>query len=360
MSSFDRHLNRMNYGLSIVQSIEFARVREVLKAKQWEFKSQGKGNRVHKASPINDEEIDTLWQSKQFGSSTPESILDTLWFFNTVHFGLRGSHEHRHMLWGDVTLKTDSTGHEYLQFEERQTKTRQGENPKDIREVTPKMFANREMPERCPIEVYKVYASKRPQDLSQISDPFYLATHTNQSSMKEGEQWFKRQPVGVNKLSNMMQRIASAAGIEGDKKFTNHSARKHLVQKLSENNVPANQIMQITGHRNIQSVNNYSHIDEKQHKNISKILSTPSSEMPGSSCTVMNMQQNNSLVQNTSACKSTSSSVSIYGGVHTLFAGNIHGGNFAINVHSNAATTTTSDNSTAIKRHRVLVDSDGE
>ena len=83
----------MSYGLSIVQSIEFARVREVLKAKQRELKSQGKGNRVHKASLINDEEIDTLWQSKQFGSSTPESILNILSFFNTVHFGLsRGSH----------------------------------------------------------------------------------------------------------------------------------------------------------------------------------------------------------------------------------------------------------------------------
>jgi hypothetical protein len=40
----------------------------------------------------------------------------------------------------------------------------------------------------------------------------------------------------------------TAAGIIGNKKLTNHSTRKHLVQKLSENNVPADQIMQITGH----------------------------------------------------------------------------------------------------------------
>ena len=48
-----------------------------------------------------------------------------------------------------------------------------------------------------------------------------------------------------------MKRMTSAAGISQAKRLTKHSARKHLVQKLSYNNIPANQIMQITGHRNI-------------------------------------------------------------------------------------------------------------
>lgn len=56
-----------------------------------------------------------------------------------MHFGLRGRHEHEQMLWGDIDLKTDSTGTEYLEFNERATKTRNGTG--DIRPFPPKMFA---------------------------------------------------------------------------------------------------------------------------------------------------------------------------------------------------------------------------
>lgn len=56
-----------------------------------------------------------------------------------MHFGLRGRHEHEQMLWGDIDLKTDSTGTEYLEFNERATKTRNGTG--DIRLFLPRMFA---------------------------------------------------------------------------------------------------------------------------------------------------------------------------------------------------------------------------
>ena len=37
--------------------------------------------------------------------------------------------------------------------------------------------------------------------------------------------------------------------------------------------IKSNQIMQVTGHKNIQLINNYSSINENQHKSISRILS---------------------------------------------------------------------------------------
>jgi len=45
------------------------------------------------------------------------------------------------MAWGDIELKTDTNGIEYLEFNERQSKTRTGVNPRDVRHVTPKMWA---------------------------------------------------------------------------------------------------------------------------------------------------------------------------------------------------------------------------
>ena len=60
-------------------------------------------------------------------------------------------------------------------------------------------------------------------------------------------------------------------GISGK---TNHSGRKTLVQKLQDSGVPLNQIIQITRHKNLESVNNHSSLREKQMESISRILSS--------------------------------------------------------------------------------------
>ncbi len=264
-------LRRHNYGQYIANGPTFAQVREAIKSKQKQLKRDGKGNMPNKSDAVSDEELEIMWQNGQLGGSTPDSILQTLWFYNTVHFGLRGSAEHRDMCWGDVELKSDGNKKEYLEFNERQTKTRTGENPRDIRAVKPKLFANLENPDRCPVNIYKVYAQKRPQGYSEASHPFYIASTTKHLPSRT-ETWFKRNPVGVNKLQSMMSRMVTSAGITTDKHLTNHSARKYLIQKLNDNEVPANHIMQISGHKNIASINNYSHLNQHQHQNISRIL----------------------------------------------------------------------------------------
>ena len=52
---------------------------------------------------------------------------------------------------------------------------------------------------------------------------------------------------------------------------------KNTVQKLQDNDVQPNQIIQITGHKNLQSINNYSSQRERQMENISNILSSTAS-----------------------------------------------------------------------------------
>ena len=74
----------------------------------------------------------------------PQSIINSMWLNMTMHFGLRGRQEHTQMLWGDVQLNTDESGREYLEFNERMTKTRPG-NSKDVRPFQPKMFATGEL-----------------------------------------------------------------------------------------------------------------------------------------------------------------------------------------------------------------------
>jgi hypothetical protein len=53
----------------------------------------------------------------------PEALLNTVWLNNTLHFGMRGRKEHVDMLFGDVKMMTTPTGEQYLEYNERLTKT---------------------------------------------------------------------------------------------------------------------------------------------------------------------------------------------------------------------------------------------
>ena len=69
-----------------------------------------------------------------------------------------------------------------------------------------------------------------------------------------------------------MKTMAEKAGVDA-KHLTNHRGRKRMIQKLNDEGVPPTHIMQISGHKNVQSLNNYSTLSERQQKNISNILS---------------------------------------------------------------------------------------
>lgn len=339
MCSFDRKLRNLGYEWSLVHGNEFAKLRNVVKTKVRELKTFGKGNLPRTSKPITDEEIEILWQHNQFGNHTPNSIINTLWFNNTIHFGLRGSDEHRNMSWGDVKLCEDCTGLEYLEFVKRRPKTRPGENPGAMQAVKQKMSSYMSIPDRCPVNTFKLYASKRPTDYCNPEDPFYIAsTHTNQNNLGPNGQWFKRQPIGINKLNGLMKTMVKAAGLPEDKKLSNRSARKHHEQKLGVNNSPPTQIMQITGHHNLQSVNNYNQINEVQHNQISQVLSSPSpiTKLPR---ILPKPPSTHSPVQN--AATKSQSVLNLQGRFHTLLAGaNISGGTF--NIHSHQVPSATS------------------
>ncbi len=107
--------------------------------------------------------------------------------------------------------------------------------------------------------------------------PLYIGVNHASASKADlpGVKLFKPQPMGVNKLNSLMKECAHAtAEIGKDKRITNHSARKTLIQKLQYNNIPPTQIVQITGHKHLQSVNNYSSLREQQQQDISSILSS--------------------------------------------------------------------------------------
>ena len=130
--------------------------------------------------------------------------------------------------------------------------------------IEPRMYANNDAIsiDRDPMHIYKMYKEKRPSSMLEPDLSLHLFVNyfrTESHASVEGKNWFKAQPMGVNKLTNIIKDMTQAAGISGK---TNHSGRKIYVQKLQDSGVPPNQIIQITGHKNLQSVNKYSSLPE--------------------------------------------------------------------------------------------------
>ena len=54
-----------------------------------------------------------------------------------------------------------------------------------------------------------------------------------------------------------MKTMANKAGLDKKRQLTNHSTMKTMIQKLNDSNVLPTHIMQLSGHRNVQTENNY-------------------------------------------------------------------------------------------------------
>ncbi len=52
-----------------------------------------------------------------------------------------------------------------------------------------------------------------------------------------------------------MKRIASEGALKG--KETNHSVQKPMITSLASSNIPGMHMVQLSGHRNVQSLNSY-------------------------------------------------------------------------------------------------------
>ena len=65
--------------------------------------------------------------------------------------------------------------------------------------------------------------------------------------------------------------MAEKAGLGPNVK--NHSGRKTMIQALTNSNIPVTDVIQLLGHKNLQSVTNYSVVPEKQQIKMSHTLS---------------------------------------------------------------------------------------
>ena len=269
LRSFDRLLREKGKHYSILTDRQFAKAREALSCKRKQLRRAGKGQKPNKALGLSETQIQKLWDEKQLGCHTPQSLLRTVWFNNTMFFGWRARDEHHRVKYGDIKIKCEDgpEGREYVEWIiERGSKTRTGE-PEFVpdRTFNPKMFAT-DGP-RCPVKIFKEYLARRPPEMASADSPLYLASIVKPSS----HIWFKKQPLGKNSLGSFMKSMSEAAGLSG--KHTNRSVRGTMISTLRKENVEPLNIIALAGQRNLKSLDSYSSTSTKQQKDMSLKLS---------------------------------------------------------------------------------------
>ncbi|VDI45169.1 Hypothetical predicted protein [Mytilus galloprovincialis] len=80
MCTYDRILRSDNYGYEISKSVEFAKTRDVLNAKQIPLNKMGKGNGEKRAETLTYDDIEAMFRTGQLGLSNPTTLLHTLCF----------------------------------------------------------------------------------------------------------------------------------------------------------------------------------------------------------------------------------------------------------------------------------------
>ena len=300
--SFGRHLRDLGKPYCLFNDKEFAQSRATLESKRKQLRQKGKGRRPNKALGLSEEEMEKLWSTNQLGDHCPEALIRTVWLNNTMHFGWRARDEHRRVLVGDLEVRRDE-GEEALEYviwhTERGSKTRNGGSEfGPERYFNPRMYATGG--ERCPVKFFKTYLARRPVEMRKPDDPFYLAVKKPTNNI-----WFKKQPLGVHSLGNFMKTMAAAANLDG--KHTNHSARRTMISTLRHQNVDPLDISQLSGHKNLKSIDSYSAVSEDQQKKMSLLISQRSNGREAMKPVALNTNQP---PRNTSQCSTTSTSLS--------------------------------------------------
>ena len=206
------------------------------------------GIHTKRAEILSEDDEGKLWIAGELGSSNPVQLMQTMFDYNGLHFGLRGGDEHRSLSVSQFTIKRPEGELPYIEFAEKIGKTFKGGLAQ--RKATPnikRFYANVDQPDRCHVQLFTKFLEVRPKN----TDVFYLQPIRK---IKQ-DVWYSSQPIGHNPLRQMLSKMCQRAGVEGHK--TNHSLRATLATRLHQANVGEQIAMEMTGHRSVEGIRAY-------------------------------------------------------------------------------------------------------
>ncbi|XP_067657119.1 uncharacterized protein [Haliotis asinina] len=192
----DKFLRDGGYPYSVLRDQQFHSSREYLKKKLNDSVATCGTNTVSEC------DIESMFQMQLLGPHNAESLTNTMWFLNSKFFILKHPVEHQNLKWGDINLRMDDNGQEYL---ERSVGGR----------YILKVYSKPAKPDRCYVNFYKQYRALRPKIALDREYSFYL--RVDESDDKNC--WFMPEPVHLGTLTCIWKKILIAAHLPGNKRI---------------------------------------------------------------------------------------------------------------------------------------------
>jgi hypothetical protein len=142
---------------------------------------------------------------------------------------------------------------------------------------------------RCPVASYEKYMSKLHPGLDR------LWCYPKESFHADEPCWYTSKPVGVNTLMKFLPRLSEKCNLS--RIYKNHSLRATGATVLHQSNHSPTEIMAVTGHKSVSSLQVYQHTSSKQKLVMGHTLAESISASGPSTSTSSSMQLQKSTTQ---------------------------------------------------------------
>ena len=158
-----------------------------------ELRSEGIGSDSKHHDPISKQEVNTLWESRVLGTTTPNQLLNAVFFTVGLYCCLRGGEEHRSLTFSSFVRTSDPDLRTYT---ERASKNRQGVFlDANLDQKTVSIYVISAAGERCPVFILDLYFLKVPEEALTANTAFYLRP-LKMPSENAMQPWFSNQVIG--------------------------------------------------------------------------------------------------------------------------------------------------------------------
>ncbi|PKB94213.1 hypothetical protein RhiirA5_480069 [Rhizophagus irregularis] len=255
MFAINRHLNNksvLSKPINIMDKDQYYKLWQILNGKVKSLVSQGRGER-NGADGFTEDDLLQILDHPAMSGNDPASLLYRIFFFNAIFLGLRGGEHFQNF----IRRKDKYGGFDVIIYK---SKTNQrGAN--NIESQGDKLYIP-EIPSI--IEMYENYFTKRPTQ----ADPHFYLKPCNISEVEFNGQWYHKQHVSEKEIKSFMKKIVTLTGINvDDRKISNHSGRKTLVQILKRRGFSNSECMASTRHKSEQGLARYERPETEIQRN---------------------------------------------------------------------------------------------
>lgn len=155
-----RYLRQNAIHVDFFQDPVFVDFHQSFDAEMKRLKGLGLGSQRKQAEPLTEQNEEKLWQAGVLGAHNPQALLNTMIYMNGLYFALCSGDEHCQLKHNPCQIQLIECPGErpYLKYTEDISKNHQGglkghnHKPKVVNQ-----FGNSENPERCFVELFKLY-----------------------------------------------------------------------------------------------------------------------------------------------------------------------------------------------------------